>query len=189
MRYFILCLAIVKGNATKQLVTNETTAYIYAVKQRRQIVSFVLLLAYLFVLATSLVPHHHHIYHSCCSSSMTANHSNNDGIIIVDCFSEHKDHRGCPQKSSKCDDIQCISRVVYIHNQILKQVKGDSDQPLLPFLFTPYTAGILSESIAASYAQQQPTRVEYDNRKQEPSQLLLTSGLGLRAPPTHSLRG
>lgn len=156
-------------------------------RQRRKIASIFLLLAYIFVLAASLVPHHHHIFHSDCVGN-SQHHDNNNDLLIVDCFEKHNYSKGCPQKSNKCDDIQCISRVVYLSNEILKQAKGDDDLQQLPTLM-PYLAVNIADVSPVPTICQQPNRLKYHNPSERIVKLLLTSGVGLRAPPTQSLRG
>jgi hypothetical protein len=156
-------------------------------KQWRKIASIFLLLAYIFVLATSLVSHHHHIFHSNCVGN-SQHHDNNNDLIIVDCFEKHDHNRGCPQKSNKCDDIQCISRVVYLSNGILKQANGGDDLQQLPTLM-PYLAVNIADVSPVSTICQQPNRLKYYNPGERIVKLLLSSSVGLRAPPVQSFRG
>ncbi|TCN65402.1 hypothetical protein [Acetobacteroides hydrogenigenes] len=162
--------------------------YIYGMLQWRKIASLFLLLAYIFVLALSVVPHHHHIYGSICTEN-SLHHDNEGDLIIADCLEDHDDSSCCPKKTTKCDDMQCISRIVYLSGEIAKLTRNDGDQPLLPLLLTPFIAGNSFDILPDANSYQQSHRLKYYPPNERIVKLLLTSGVGLRAPPVLSLRG
>lgn len=162
--------------------------YFYAMRQWRKITSIFLLLAYIFVLALSVIPHHHHIYGSICTEN-SLHHDNDGDLIIADCIEDHDDNSCCPKKTNKCDDMQCISRIVYLSGEIAKLTRNDDEQPLLPLLPIPYIDGIIIDILPDANSYQQSHRLRYYPPNERIVKLLLASGVGLRAPPVLSLRG
>lgn len=162
--------------------------YFYGMRQWRKIASLFLLLAYIFVLVLSVVPHHHHTYGSICTENFL-HHNNDGGLIIASCLEDHQDNSDCPSKTNKCSDMQCISRIVYVSGEIAKLTRNDGDQPLLPLLPIPYADGIILDILPDASSYQQSQRLRYYPPNERIVKLLLASGVGLRAPPVLPLRG
>jgi hypothetical protein len=162
--------------------------YFYGMRQWRKIASLFLLLAYIFVLVLSVVPHHHHTYGSICTENFL-HHNNDRGLIIASCLEDHPDNSNCPSKTNKCSDMQCISRIVYLSGEIVKFTRNDGDQPLRLLLLIPYASGNIVNILPDAPDCQQLQKLRHSPPNDQIVKLLLTSGVGLRAPPAQSLRG
>lgn len=158
--------------------------YFYGMRQWRKIASLFLLLAYIFVLVLSVVPHHHHTYGSICTENFL-DHDNDGGLDTASCL---EDHQGS-SKVNKCADMQCISRIVYLSGEGAKLTRNDGDQPLRPLLLILHAAGNIIDILPDAANYRYPPKLRYAPPNEQIVKLLLTSGVGLRAPPAQSLRG
>lgn len=147
--------------------------------EKRKRISTMLLLAYLFVLAASFVPHHHHHLKDFCTDTISQ-HNHNVSDILVDCCKNH-DKDGCAPKESKgCTDSGCIAKNVYTNHISNGKSTNLAEAPAvdLPFILLHETYNEESSNVLEVHS-----KIAYNTQTTPIKELLLTGGVSLRAPP------
>lgn len=166
----------IKSNQRFTICNFDRNEYFCEIMKKRVKISLIMVLAYLIVLASSLIPHSHPLtLHSCHGIESALEEACTDSHPVGEC---------CHDTSPKtCEESSCSLSYKFFGKQMLTTTRSTNEQVSIAFPIAFVFVSLINEDLTSRLHTRQIAS-SVNAGPQKIKERLLSSSLSLRAPPS-----